>query len=398
VHLAIPKPAVFVDQARNPSASVMIELYPGRRLEQGQVVAIQQLVSSSIPEMKSKYVSVVDSKGHLLSPDEENVEFARAARQLDYTKNLEDKMSRRLSDILMPIIGQNNYRVQVSADVDFTMVEQAEERFNPDLPALRSERVSSETLAKGDRVGGVPGALSNTPPGQALAPEKVTDLEGEGVAKADSASNERKQAARNFELDRTISHTRHQVGRLERLTIAVVVDYRKVITGEGETRKVSYEPWPQEELARMTALVKDAVGFSATRGDSVNLTNQAFIRDDSPVVEFEPEPIWKQAEVQEYGRLGLGFIFVLLLVFGFFKPLLGRLAAVGDADNMYDLPDELELAPEPELEEITLTGGPESLLPGPDLSFEAQLNAIKGMVADDPRRVAQVVKSWLQAG
>ena len=253
VHLAIPKPAVFIDQQRNPSASVMVELYPGRKLEPNQVVAIQQLVSSSIPEMQAKHVSVVDNKGMLLSDDQENEDFVRAARQLDYTMSLEKKIQQRLDDILLPIVGNDNFRAQVSADVDFTVVEQAEERFNPDVNALRSERIVEENMMQGSGAMGVPGALANTPPGGGVAPEQATNdaVEG-GTAKA---INERKQAAKNFELDRTVSHTRHQVGRLERLTVAVVIDDRRVITGTGEEQTVTYEPIPEAELARITALV-----------------------------------------------------------------------------------------------------------------------------------------------
>ncbi|HBF07115.1 MAG TPA: flagellar basal body M-ring protein FliF [Gammaproteobacteria bacterium] len=396
VHLAIPKPAVFIDQQRNPSASVMVELYPGRKLEPNQVVAIQQLVSSSIPEMQAKHVSVVDNKGMLLSDDQENEDFVRAARQLDYTMSLEKKIQQRLDDILLPIVGNDNFRAQVSADVDFTVVEQAEERFNPDVNALRSERIVEENMMQGSGAMGVPGALANTPPGGGVAPEQATNdaVEG-GTAKA---INERKQAAKNFELDRTVSHTRHQVGRLERLTVAVVIDDRRVITGTGEEQTVTYEPIPEAELARITALVRDAVGYDASRGDSVNVMNQPFVRLEDDLVEIPEVPLWEQQGVRDFAIRALGILLVFILVFGFLKPLLSRLASVAEGENSFELPDEMELAPEPELDEITLTGGPESLLPGPDQSYESQLNAIKGMVADDPRRVAQVVKSWLNAG
>lgn len=396
VHLAIPKPAVFIDQQRTPTASVMVELYPGRKLEPNQVVAIQQLVSSSIPEMLPKHVSVVDNKGALLSDDKQNEDFVRAARQLDYAVNLESKINKRIQEILSPLVGQDNFRAQVSADVDFTVVEQAEERFNPDLAALRSERTVTENMSQGG-VGGVPGALANAPPGAGVAPEQV-DAPADGAAAPGGAVNERSQAARNFELDRTVSHTRHQVGRLERLTVAVVIDDRKVVTGEGEQRTVTYEPLADAEILRIESLVKDAIGFDAARGDSVNVMNQPFVRNVDEIIDIPEVPLWETQAFYDNGIKVLGIIFVFLLVFGFLKPLVSRLASVAESESSYDLPDEMELAPEPELEEITLTGGPESLLPGPDQSYESQLNAIKGMVADDPRRVAQVVKNWLNAG
>jgi len=396
VHLAIPKPAVFVDQQRAPSASVMVELYPGRKIEPNQVAAIQQLVSSSIPEMHTKNVSIVDNKGNLLSQDEQNEDFVRAARQLDYTASLEQKIAKRISDILLPIVGSGNYRAQVTADVDFTVVEQAEERFNPDLSALRSERTITENRVQGEGAGGVPGALTNTPPGGGTAPEQALGV-ADAQATAPKTVNERSQAARNFEVDRTVSHTRHQVGQLERLTVAVVIDDKKVVEGTGETQTVVFQPISDVDLARIKALIQDAVGFDVTRGDSVNIMNQAFVRTVDEVFEIPETPFWEKPMFMDYAVKGLGVFFVLLMVFGFLKPIAGRLASVAESANSYDLPDELELAPEPELEQITLTGGPESLLPGPEQSYESQLNAIKGMVADDPRRVAQVVKSWLNA-
>ena len=141
-----------------------------------------------------------------------------------------------------------------------------------------------------------------------------------------------------------------------------------------------------------------AVGYDASRGDSVNVMNQPFVRLEDDLVEIPEVPLWEQQGVRDFAIRALGILLVFILVFGFLKPLLSRLASVAEGENSFELPDEMELAPEPELDEITLTGGPESLLPGPDQSYESQLNAIKGMVADDPRRVAQVVKSWLNAG
>jgi len=397
VHLAIPKPAIFLNESRNPTASVFVELYSGRRLEPQHVAAIQQLVSSSIPEMRAKDVSVVDSKGMLLSEDESNEDFVRAGRQLEYTRSYEKGVIKRISDILVPIVGQDNFRSQVTAAIDFTVVEQAEERYNPDLPALRSERTVKEITKQGEQVGGVPGALSNQPPAAGTAPEQA-NAEAANAEQNVGRKNERSQAARNFELDRTISHTRHQVGEVERINVAVVIDDRQIRSGTGADAVSEYQALPEAEVTRITSLIKDAIGFSPARGDTVNVVNQPFYRSIEEVYEVEEVPLWENPMVIDLATKGVGVLVVIILLFGFIRPLLNRLASVAESESTFDLPDEMELAPEPELDEITLTGGPESLLPGPDQSYESQLNAIKGMVADDPRRVSQVVKTWLNAG
>ncbi len=245
---------------------------------------------------------------------------------------------------------------------------------------------------------GVPGALSNQPPGPTDVPE-VANRADQGIESTESmpAGNQRQQVARNYEIDRTISHTKHQVGVVKRLSVAVVLDDRKVTEGEGKEAKLVRQPLAPEELARITTLVKDAIGFSTNRGDTINVINQPFVDEETIEGEIPEAAIWEQPWVWDIGKQMAGLLGILILLLFVLRPILGSLASVAETETVTELPDEMELAPEPELEEITLSGGPESLLPGPDQSYDSQLNAIKGMVADDPRRVAQVVKTWLQS-
>src|SRR5690606_13064581 len=201
VHLAIPKRSVFISDSRRPSASVFVELYPGQSLERMQVAAIVQLVAASIPELQEKHVTVVDQRGQLLSEPDHNSELVMAAKQLDDTKQIEQRYIERISNILQSIVGPEGYRVQVSADVDFNQTEQTSEYFSPDLPAVRSEQTMSEVVGAEGAASGIPGALSNQPPGAVTAPETAAAAAEQAQA---ANGNVRQQATRNFELDRTI--------------------------------------------------------------------------------------------------------------------------------------------------------------------------------------------------
>ncbi|CBL46750.1 Flagellar basal-body M-ring protein [gamma proteobacterium HdN1] len=408
VHLAIPKRSVFINDKRKPTASVFVELYPSRSLERDQVAAIVHLVASSVPEMSSKDVTVVDQRGRLLSEDTSNGEMTIAARQLDYQHNIEEKYLGRIRDLLEPLLGPERFKVQLTADIDFNVVEQTAESYNPDLPALRSEQTLSEKSSAAGPMG-VPGALSNQPPGAASVPEQATGSNNAGNnASSTDAGNQRQQATRNYELDRTISHTRRQVGGIKRLSVAVVLDDKwqnpaaDAAPGTQPTRVALSEA----ELERITLLIKDAVGYDAARGDSVSVINQPF----SPV-QFDsiPDlPIWQQAWFQDVIRQVAGWLVVIILIFGVLRPILKGLAFQGKEDEV-DSSLESALASvgaDGSLgdssfagADVTFSGsGPNPLLPGPDASFEQHIDAIRALVAEDPRRVAQVVKSWIEAG
>ncbi|KAA8713411.1 MULTISPECIES: flagellar basal-body MS-ring/collar protein FliF [Pseudomonas syringae group] len=423
VHLAIPKSSVFVRDDRKPSASVLVELYAGRSLEPSQVLAIINLVATSVPELSKSQITVVDQKGTLLSDQAENSELTMAGKQFDYSRRMEGMLTQRVQNILQPILGNDRYKAEVSAVVDFSAVESTAESFNPDQPALRSEQSVNEQRSSSSSSGGVPGALSNQPPGPATAPQTagggaagaagpiaagqpLLDANGQQImdpatgqpALAPFPADKRVQSTKNFELDRSISHTKQQQGRLTRLSVAVVVD--DMVKTNAANGEVSRAPWSATDLARFTRLVQDAVGFDASRGDSVSVINVPFSSERAEVL---PEAsFYSQPWFWDIVKQAVGVIFILILVFGVLRPVLNnitngkskqQLAAFGGGDaelgGMGGLDGELSN------DRVSL-GGPQSiLLPSPTEGYDAQLNAIKSLVAEDPGRVAQVVKEWI---
>ncbi len=401
VHLAIPKNSVFVRDAREPRASVFVELYPGRGIKPDQVRAISNLVASSIPELSLKNVTVVDQKGNLLSTGDDDPKIAKAMQELEYATQIEESINNRVRSLLDPIVGGNRYRAEVAVDVDFNEVEQAEEMFNPDLPAVRSEQTLDEQRV-GSAAGGVPGALTNQPPANGQAPQQVGNQAGEAGA---APSNTRKQATRNFELDRSVSYIKHQVGKVRRLTVAVVVDDKEVTDpSTGESR---YETWSENELERLSILVRDAVGYSAARGDSVNVINTPFITTGNELLDSGDLPIWEQPWfrnfVSPFIKPFIGLLIVLVLGVGLLRPIFKTLAKTGSQAKEDEEAKQLAaleasgLGSFDELsdETVTLHGGEALSLPGPEESYEHMLNTIKGLVAEDPGRVSQVIKRWI---
>lgn len=402
VHIAIPRSTVFVRDDRKPSASVLLELFGGRRLEPGQVQAIVNLVATSVPELSRDQVTVVDQHGNLLSDQAELNELTVAGRQFDHVRKLEDTYTRRVHNILQPVLGNGRYKAEVSADVDFSSVESTAEMFSPEA-ALRSEQVVSEARSGAGGPAGVPGALANQPPGGGQAPEQVIDpATGLPVAAA-VPRDTREQATRNFELDRQISYTRQQQGRLRRLSVAVVVDDPVQVNPDtGETTRT---PLGEAELARLTRLVQDAVGFDATRGDSVSVINSPFVAADA-AFELPEVPFWSQPWFWDMAKQILGILFVLILVFGVLRPVLKSLSSSsrGSSDDYANFPALAgagaagAYGAELRDDHVSLSGGSAPvLLPPPGAGYDQQLNAIKGLLAEDPARVAQVVKEWINA-
>jgi len=398
VHLAIPKKTVFVRDAANPTASVFIEVFAGRGVEPAQVKAIMNLVASSVPGMKMADVTVVDQHGNLISTGEDSADLLMAAKQHQYSQEVESSVIKRINGILEPVVGGGKFRAEVSADIDFTAVEQAAETFNPDLPAIRSEQTLNETRRAGDVAAGIPGALTNQPPGTAEAPEQIDPATGQ-PATPPAPTNNREQATRNYELDRTVSYTKHQQGTLKRLTVAVVVDDKVVKNADGTETHVA---WTENELERLSILVRDAVGFSAVRGDSVNVLNSAFanrIEDTSIGVDVPWWEVWIMPHIKHIASL----LIMLVIVFGLLRPMFKGLSKQGGALAEQEEARQLaalEAAGAGGMdgmsdETVTLTGGSALLLPSPEQGYEEQLNAIKGLIADDPGRVAQVVKKWI---
>lgn len=402
VHLALPKKTVFVRDVSKPTASVFVEVFAGRSVEPAQVKAIMNLVASSVPDLKMADVTVVDQHGDLISTGEDSQDLMLATKQHDYAKTVEESVMKRITGILEPVVGNGKFRTQVSADIDFTAVEQAAETFNPDLPAVRSEQKLIESKAGGDAVAGIPGALTNQPPATGQTPEQATPQEGEAAAPK-AATNNREQSTRNFELDRTVSYTKHQQGTLKRLTVAVVVDDKVVKNEDGtETRQA----WSANDLERLSILVRDAVGFSAVRGDSVNVLNAPFTTGVVlPETEIAPVPWWEQWLMPHIKSIA-SVIIILALIFGLLRPVFKSLARNGGSIAEQEEARQLAALEAAGLggmegvadETVTLSGGSALLLGGPEQGYEQQLNAIKGLIADDPGRVAQVVKKWVNQG
>ena len=423
VHLAIPKSSVFVRDERKPSASVLVELYPGRSLEPSQVMAIINLVATSVPELNKSQITVVDQKGNLLSDQQELSELSMAGKQFDHTRRLESLYTQRVHNILQPVLGNGRYKAEVSADVDFSAVESTSETFNPDQPALRSEQSVNEQRQSSLPPQGVPGALSNQPPGPAAAPENalagqaaagavapgqpLLDANGQQIMDpatgqpmlAPYPADKREQSTRNYELDRSISYTKQQHGRLRRLSVAVVLDDQMVVAADGQATRV---PRSAEELARFTRLVQDAVGFDASRGDSVSVINAPFAADtlDEGFIDI---PFYSQPWFWDVVKQVLGVLFILVLVFGVLRPVLNNLANAGKGKELQAAGGDTELGDMDGLDDalsndrVSLSGPQSIMLPSPSEGYDAQLNAIKSLVAEDPGRVAQVVKEWINA-
>lgn len=392
VHLATPKQSVFVRKRKQPSASVTLKLYSGRVVDKGQVAAIVHLVASGVPELDANHVTVIDQKGNLLNGEMDSRQMMMTSGQFDYTQKLEQHYQQRVEDILIPIMGIDSVRAQVTADIDFSVTEQTSERFNPDLPALRSEQINEQASSL-SAAQGIPGALSNQPPAAGSAPEVVGAVGGGTTAGA--PMNSQKRATRNYELDKTISHTRLASNTLRRLSVAVVVDDLVVVNSDGDTVRSERTP---EEISRITRLVQEAIGFNTQRGDSVQVINAAFKVPEAPAP--LPElPIWEQAWVWDIAKQAGGVILVLILILFVLRPTLKKLTAVPVIQQIAQQhPDGMGveggavagMQGQPSLE------GPDSTmqLPGPE-KYEDTLQAARQMVQDDPKRVAQVVRSWV---
>ena len=397
VHLAIPRESVFVRDRKVPSASVFVDLFSGRKLDDNQVSAIANLVASSISSLSEKDVTVVDQRGRMLNGEERNKDLLLAGKQLEYSSKIEQNLLESVNGILLPVLGQGKFRAQISAEIDFTSIEQTEELYNSDLPALRSEQTLDENRVGSPAPQGVPGALANQPPGPNNVPEVAGGL-GAGAGGVTPGSN-RKQATKNYELDRSLSYTKQQMGRVARLTVAVVVD-DVLVPGAGGVAQSQART--EADIERLRVLVKSAVGFSARRGDVVSVVNSPFV-PEVPLVD-EQIPIWKEAWVWDIARQVGAALFLIMMVFGVLRPILKNLVAGGtspqglgsgaagegasdlDGLNSDDMSDD----------SVTFGGRDDGLLPTPNESFDYQVNSVRSMIAEDPARVAQAVKQWVK--
>jgi flagellar M-ring protein FliF len=388
VHLALPKQSVFVRQRQKATASVLLNLYAGRAIDESQVLAISHMVASSIPNLEPEQVTIINEKGQLLSKKNRGSQLGVSEDQQQFIRSLEEGYIDRIVDLLSPVVGSERVRAQVTADVDFTVTESTVESFNPDLPALRSEQVSEESRTTAG-ASGVPGALANQPPGAGSAPEVAR-----GSATAGGQPlNKSKHSTANYELDRTISHTRNPVGQIKRLSIAVVVDNKQVV---GDGGKVTREPRTAEDIAQITSLVRDAVGYSAQRGDIVNVINAQFEIAQVEEVVVASQNIWEESWFMDAVKMGLGAIAVILFIFMVIRPTLKNLSTSSGQQMMLagvgsgGMPAISNSAPE------QVMGDDGELIHIPKAgAYEENLKMVSKVVKDDPALVAQVVRSWL---
>lgn len=372
VHLAIPKQTAFARNQKRPTASVMVDLFPGRSLNEAQAAAIGHLVAAGIPNLDVDQVTIIDQNGRLLTPGDGDQEMRLTGTQFEYRKRLEDYYIRRIEDILTPITGPGAVKAQVNADIDFTVTEQTQETFTPDQRAVRSEQLVEESVSGGRLPLGVPGSLSNQPPADGAAAET-----------AETGGSTSRRNVRNYEIDKTISHSRMSGGVVRRLSAAVVIDHRTSVAEDGAAVRTSLG---EEEMARITQLVREAIGFDAERGDSVNVVNAPFTQP--PEAEPLPEPSFLAGtDVWGLVKQALAFGVVIFLVFGVLRPVLRELASKGRTAP--------RVLPEGALADDQLTlGGGRAALPRAQ-SFENSLDAARALAAQDPKRVAQVVRNWV---
>lgn len=390
VHIAFVKQSVFVREEQKPTASVMLNLYPGRTLEPAQVSAITHLVSSSVPDLSPGNVTVLDQNGNLLSEKQDKPNGLKLdASQLKYVQDYESGVARRIEAILHPIVGKDNVHAEVTADIDFSSMEQAAELYkpnqNPTEAAIRSQQIS-ESSQSGSPAAGVPGALSNQPPAPATAP--LNQTAGAATAAVGAAGTLRKEATTNYEVDKTIQYTQKPMGGVKRLSAAVVVNYKKVVDKKGVA---SFVPLTAAEKTQIEALVKEAMGFTPSRGDTLNVTNTRFT---APEVEPMPEvPMWRQPEnidlASQAGKYLLLTAVTLYAFFAFVRPLLKRARATvtGEVAGTTPQQDGVQALPD----------GTAAVPPPPALlSPEEKLQAARLTARQDPRAVANVVKNWVE--
>ncbi|HNR22889.1 MAG TPA: flagellar basal-body MS-ring/collar protein FliF [Steroidobacteraceae bacterium] len=393
VHIAAPRQSAFVRDRRNATASVFVQLRTGRRLESEQVTAIVNLVASSVPELDPTDVTVVDQSGRLLSQPVDDTDIAAREKQFEFARRLETEYQQRIEALLAPVVGEGRVRAQVVASVDMSVTEEAREQYRPESQVVRSEQLAEESSRSAAGTAGVPGALSNQPPvpGTALAPGVQPSGAQPAAATPGGPDNLSRQSTRNYEIDRTVAYTRQPAGRLQRLTVAVLVDDLIVPQKDGA---VVQKPLSEEQLARITLLVKDAVGFDAARGDSVNVVNASFATGaDQPadIVE-EGIPLWRQPWLQELVKIIAGAAIVIVLLLAVVRPLArGLLGPVRFAPGTAPaLPAAGGEAVATADEDTPRGAGQVSAI-----AYEQQLAQARSLVTQDPKRVARVVKTWV---
>lgn len=394
VLLALPKENVFARREKKASATVVLTANRGAVISGEEVDAVVDIVASAVQGMEPERVTVTDSNGRLLNSGSQDSLSARARKEYEIERQREAEYQEKIDSILIPVIGIGNYTAQVDVTMDFTAVEQTQRRYNPDLPAVRSEMVVEENSV-GSIAAGIPGAVSNQPPLDANIPEQAG---GNGQV-APVPGRTTKESTRNYELDTTISHTKQQTGVIRRLSVSVAVDYLQT-TGEDGT--VTSEARTPEELLSIRRLLQGGIGFDVTRGDSLEVVSMPFSRIDTGAE--EELPIWEQPFFMPLVKWVMGGLVVIALIFAVIKPMLSRLinpddGQAGDdfdADEGLDLGDDTINMLSSEFDEGQVGFAPDGSLMLPDLhKDEDVLKAVRALVANEPELSAQVVKGWL---
>lgn len=394
VHLAIPKQSVFVREDTKPSASVVVKLFPGRSLTDGQVASIVHMVASSVPGLPDARVTVVDQGGQLLTNRDDGL-LGASTQQLAYKQQIESGYVNDIETLLTPMLGAGRVRAQVNAKLDFAVQESTQEIYDPNGAVVRSEQTSEQRQGAGNLAQGVPGALTNQPPGAgSIAGE--TNASGEAPAAAGSDLN--RSATRNYEIGRTVRHTRRPLGEITRLSVAVLVDQKTVRDSDG---KPVQEPLSQAEIDQVTKLVREAVGFDEQRGDSISVISAAF-QEQEAVPELPEPSLLEQPWVRDSAKWLAAALVLLAILFIVVRPIIKALVA-GAPVRVQERP-----RPEPSEEEALkqLSGpganqmaapGRERALPGSSNapSYEESLASARSVVSQEPALAANVVKGWL---
>jgi flagellar M-ring protein FliF len=394
VHLALPNQNGFFREQQKPSASVLLTLHPGRTLDRAQIAGIVHLVSSSVPEMSPKAVSILDQSGALLTGGETAPGAGLDAQQLQYVGQIEAGFTKRIVELVEPIVGAGNLRASVTADVDFSQTEATSEEFRPNQGADASISIrSQQTTEQGGGAGaalasGVPGAASNQPPIAATAPLTGASQPLQGAPSGNAAGAAgRREAVTNYEVDKTVRVTKSATGNVRRLNAAVVVNNRSVTDAKGKTTQV---PLTSDEIDKLTALVRESIGFNKERGDSVKVINAPFKVD--PVSSVET-PFWKSPELIDLVRaaaLPVGLTLVAILVFfGLVRPAMKNVFVARPAP------------PQRPGARIDAVVDDQPSYPPPALAAPAYLRQIEGAKAlakDNPAAVAGIVRGWVGGG
>ena len=402
VHLAIPEKSVFIRERGNPTASVFTKLGAGRSLGQNQIRAIVHLVSSSVPNLPSENVTVVDQHGNLLSKPSNDPTSAMSNRQLDYTMKLEQVYRQRVISLLTPILGAGNITAQVNVDVDFTTQNITEEVVDPESSAIRSEQATQDMTSEPEAQG-IPGAVANTPPLAAeLATEAPATNQSQSKIKSQSSSS-----IKNYEVSKRVTATQNPTGSIKRIVAAILIREKLVLNEAGEQvlEKVS-----DEKKENIESLVRDAIGFKDERGDSITISSGEFVED----IELIDIPWYENSAIREL----LGKLFTILILaivtFGALRPLLSRIlvpsgeavgvpSSISMADDEEEEEDKIEVQEGESLEDIKAKLKPKKSAISADMldtanTYDDKVAIIRMIVGDEAGRVSSVFRNMMKQG